>query len=114
MDVDGKKSSLAKMMYDILSNPKRQFQYKEHKQKVKERRYHLRPMEAASTHYVKMKAIGFEKKTERYGIGSHYCFTGDHILGLRIASRRFFCSCVGCKNKKSSPTVYERYRGPFK
>ncbi len=43
MEADGTKSSLAKMMYDILSNPKRQFQYKEHTQKVKERRYHLRP-----------------------------------------------------------------------
>jgi hypothetical protein len=42
MDADGTKSSLAKMMYDILRNPKRQFRYKEHKQKVKERRYHLR------------------------------------------------------------------------
>ena len=62
MDADGTKSSLAKMMYDILSNPKRQFRLKEHKQKVKERRYHLRPVEAAYNHNVKMKAVGFEKK----------------------------------------------------
>ncbi len=80
---------------------------------MKERRYHLRLVEAASTHNVKMKAVGFEKKKGRYGIGSHYCFTGDPILGLRIASRHFFCSCVGCKNKLSLPTVSERYSGPF-
>jgi hypothetical protein len=89
MDADGTKSSLAKMMYDILRNPKRQFRYKEHKQKVKARRYHLRLVEAASTHNVKMKAVGFEKKKGRYGIRSHYCFTGDPILGLKIASRHF-------------------------
>jgi hypothetical protein len=109
---DGTKSSLSKMMYDILSNPKLQFQLKEDKQKVKERRYHLRRVEATSTHNVKMKAVGFEKKG-RYGIGSHYCFTGDPILGLRIATCCFFCSCVGCKNELSSPTVSTRYSGPF-
>jgi hypothetical protein len=56
---NGEMSSLAKMMYYILSDPRRWFRYKEEDQKVKECRYHLRSMHAASTHNVKMKAIGF-------------------------------------------------------
>ena len=73
----------------------------------------MRPVEASSTHNVKMKAVGFEKKKGRDVIGSHYCFTGDPILGLRIASHCFFRSCVGCKNELSLPTVSKRYSGPF-
>ena len=62
MDINGEKVSLAGMMYDILSNPKRKFRYKDEKQKVTERGYHLRAVVEASTHNVKMIAVGFEKK----------------------------------------------------
>jgi len=114
MDINGVKVSLAKMMYAILSNPKRKFRYKDHEQKVSERRYHLRPVDdAATTHNVKMTAVGCEKKKGRYGIGSHYCFVGDPLLGLKIVTRRFFCVCEGCKSKLSSSIISERYSGPF-
>ena len=62
MDINGETVSLAGMMYDILSNPKRKFRYKDEKQKVTERGYHLRAVVEASTHNVKMIAVGFEKK----------------------------------------------------
>ena len=86
MDIHGTKVSLAQMMFTVLSNPKRKFQYKDHEQKVTERRYHLRPVEDASTHNVKMTAVGFEKKKGRYGIGCHYCFVGDPLLGLKLGT----------------------------
>ncbi len=56
---NGIKSSLAMMLYNILSNPKRKFRYKEEDQKVKERRYYYRPVDEATSHNIKMKAIGF-------------------------------------------------------
>ena len=69
---NGVKTSLAQMVHDILSNPNRKFRYKERDQKVKERRYHFRPVDAATSHNVKMKAIGFEKATGRNGIGLYF------------------------------------------
>ncbi len=56
--------------------------------------YHLRPVDEASSHYVKMKAIGFEKGSGRNGIGSHFCFIFDSLIGVKIAGRRFYCSCL--------------------
>jgi hypothetical protein len=35
--VNGMKTSLAKMLFDVLSNPKQKLRYKEDDQKVKER-----------------------------------------------------------------------------
>jgi hypothetical protein len=35
------------------------------------------------------------------------------MLGPRIAAQRFFCACEFCTDKFSSPTVAERYDGPF-
>ena len=87
---NGQKLSLAKMMYYILSDPRRKFRYKEEDQKVKERQYHLRSSNAASTHNVKMKAVGFDKWSGRNGISCHYCFMADPLLGLRLAVCRFF------------------------
>jgi hypothetical protein len=43
----------------------------------------------------------------------------DHIialwllLGMHLATRRFFCSCNGCKIKLSLSTIQEPYDGPF-
>jgi hypothetical protein len=72
--VNGMKTSLAKMLYDILSNPKWKFRQKEDDQKVKEQWYHFRPVDNASSHNVKMKAVGFKKGGGCNVIGSHYCF----------------------------------------
>ena len=78
-----------------------------------ERRYHLWPVDEATSHNVKMKAIGFKKATGQHGIGSHFCFIAGPLLGLCIAARQFFCSCNGCKTKLSLDTIEERYSGPF-
>jgi hypothetical protein len=110
---NGIKSSLAMMLYNILSNPKRKFRYKGEDQKVKERQYHYRPVDEATSHNVKMRAIGFNKAKGRYGIGSHFCFMADPSLGLHCATRRFFCSCNGCRTKLLFGTIDERYNGPF-
>jgi hypothetical protein len=113
IDINGVNVSLAKMMYDIPSNPKHKFRYMDHEQKVSKRRYHLKPVEEASTHNIKMTAVGFEKKKGHYGIGSHYCFVGDLLLGLKIVTQFFFCGCDGCKSKLSSPIISERYSRQF-
>jgi hypothetical protein len=60
-----------------------------------------------------MTAVGFEKRKDRYRNGSHYCFVGDPILGLKFATRRFICGCEGCKSKLSSPIISDRYSGSF-
>ncbi len=101
------------MLYNILSNPKRKFRYKEEDQKVKERWYHYWPVDEATSHNVKMKAIGFNKAEGRYGIGLHFCFMADPLLGLHCATCRFFCSCNGCRTKLLLGTIDERYNGPF-
>ena len=101
------------MVYDILSNEKRKFRLHENERKVMARRYHLRQVDEAKSHNVKMKAIGFDNKTKRSGIGAYYCFRADPLLGPRIAARRFYCSCAFCMNKLSLPTIEERYDGPF-
>jgi hypothetical protein len=62
MNSNGVKISLAEMVYDILSNPKCKFRLQELEQKIVERRYHLRPVDAAQSYNVKMKAIGFDTK----------------------------------------------------
>ena len=113
MNSDGVKMSLAEMVYDILRNSKRKFRLQESERKIVERRYHLRPVDAAQSHNVKMKAKGFDTKIKRSGIGSHYCFRADPMLGPCIAARRFFCECSFCANKFSSPNVSDRYSGPL-
>ena len=110
---NGRKISLAKLMYDILSNPKRKFRYKEEHQKARERQYHFWPVSNASSHNVKMKVVGFKRGGGRNGIGSHYCFMADPLLGIRLAARRFFCSCDCCMRKLSLGTIQDRYDGPF-
>jgi hypothetical protein len=77
---NGMKTSLAKMLYDIFSNPKWKFRYKKDDQKVKEQRYHFQPVDDASSHKVKMKAVGFKKGGGHSGIGSHYCLWLIHCL----------------------------------
>ncbi len=69
-------------------------------------------MEDASTHNVKMTVVGFEKKKGRYGIGCHYCFVGDPLLGIKMVAWCFFCGCQGCRNKQSNPNITTRYSGP--
>ncbi len=101
------------MMYDILSNPKHKFQYKDHEQKVCKRCHHLRPVEDASTHNIKMTAVGFEKRRGHNGIGSYYCFVGNPLLGLNFFTWCFFCGCEGCKSILSSPIISDRYSGSF-
>ncbi len=93
MNLDGVKTSLAEMVYNILSNTKSKFWLQESERKIVKRRYHLRTVEAAQSHNVKMKAIGFEKRIKQAGIGSHYCFCADPLLGPCIAARRFICGC---------------------
>jgi hypothetical protein len=70
-------------------------------------------VEDASTHNVKVTAVGFEKRKSHYGIGSYYCFVGNPLLGLNIVTRLFFYGCKGCKSKLSSPIISDRYSGPF-
>ncbi len=38
------------------------FRLKEEDPKIKERRYHLRPVEVACSHNVKMETVGFERE----------------------------------------------------
>ena len=111
--IDGEKLSLAKRVYDILSDPNRTFKNSTQKRKFKERRYQLRPVLSPRSHKLKMTAVGFPKGP-RSGIGSHYCFMADPDLGLQIACRRFFCGCQGCENRLNKPTWQERYNGPWK
>jgi hypothetical protein len=94
---NGFKMSLAEMMYNNLRDPKRKFRYKEADQKIKEKRYHLRPVDQASSHNVKMKAIGFEKGSGRNGIGSHFCFIANLLIGVKIAARRFIAAVWGAR-----------------
>ena len=58
---NGKKLSLDQMLHDILSSTKQKMRYKKVDQKVIEQQYHFRPVEDASSHNVKMKAVGFAK-----------------------------------------------------
>jgi hypothetical protein len=113
MDCNGIKSSLAKMVYNILSNSRRKFCLHQNERKVMDRRYHLRPVDEAKLHKVKIRTIGFDSKTKRSGIGSYYCFRADPLPRPRIAAWNFFCSCAACIHKLSLPTVAERYDGPF-
>ena len=53
------------------------------------------------------------RKKGCYGIGSHFCFVGDPLLGLKTVTRCFFCGCEGCKSKLSSAIISERYSRPF-
>ncbi len=107
------KTSLAKMLFDILSNVKRKFKLHDKHLKVMEFRYHFREVSEAKSHNVKMMAIGFKTKKKQLGIGSYYSFIADPLLRPKIAAHRFFCSCEFCSNKLSLPTVSERYDGPF-
>jgi hypothetical protein len=59
---------------------------------VKEHQYHVRSIDAASTHNAKMKAVGLDKGSGRNGILCHYCFMADPLLGLRLAVCQFFIS----------------------
>ncbi len=113
MYCNGMKSSLAKMLYNILSNSKWKFCLHQNERKVMARRYHLRPVDEARLHNMKMKLIGFDNKMKQSGIGSYYCFRADPLLRPRIAAQRFYCSCASCINKLSLPTVAERYDKPF-
>ena len=111
MDCNGVKSSLAKMVYNILSNVKQKFRLHKNERKVMARRYHLRQVEKAKVHNVKMKAIGFDNMTKQSGIGAYYRFRADPLLGPRIAAQRFYCSCAFWMNKLSLPTIAKRYDG---
>jgi hypothetical protein len=113
MVCNGMKSSLAKLVYNILSNSKQKFCLHQNERKVMARRYHLRPVDEAKLHNVKMKAIGFDSKIKQSAIGSYNCFRVDPLLGPKIAACKFYCSCAACINKLSLPTVAERYDGPF-
>ena len=97
------------MVYDILSHEKRKFRLHENERKVMARRYHLRQVEKAKVHNVKMKAIGFDNMTKQSGIGAYYRFRAVPLLGPRIAAQRFYCSCAFCMNELSLPTIEERY-----
>jgi hypothetical protein len=57
MDCNGMKSSLAKLVYNISSNSKRKFCLHQNERKVMDRRYHLRPVDEAKLHKVKIKTI---------------------------------------------------------
>ena len=60
-----------------------------------------------------MKAVGFKRGGGRNGIGSHYCFMADPLLTIHLATRRFFCSCDGCRRKVLLGTIQDWYDGPF-
>ncbi len=60
MDSNGLKTSLAKMLFDVLSKAKRKFKLHENDRKVMERRHHLREVSEAKSHNMKMTANGFE------------------------------------------------------
>ncbi len=70
-------------------------------------------MDDGSSHNVKMKAVPFKKGGGRNGIGSHYCFIADLLLGMHLATWIFFCSCNGCARKFSLSTIQEWYGGLF-
>jgi len=109
----GKKLSLAKRVYEILSDPNRTFSQSLDKRVFKERRYHHRPVSVANNHRLKMTAVGFPDE-KRSGMGSTYCFMADPDLGLKIAACRFFCGCKGCEKRYDLPSIEERYEGAAK
>ncbi len=86
MDCNEMKSSLTKMAYDILSNAERKLCLHKNERKVMARRYHLRQVDEAKMHNVKMKAIGFDNKTNQSGMGVYYCFRADPLLEPIIAA----------------------------
>ncbi len=83
MDSNGVKTSLAKIVFDILSNPKRKFKLHGNDQKVLE----CVPFEGiseAKSHNLKMKAIGFDTKKKQSVIRSDYSFIADPLFGQKL------------------------------
>ena len=122
---DGKRISLATVMYNALSNPARcngglkgttgrKSAKREQQAKIERRVYHVMhhgssdiPADAPiPVENCKWRAIGFNgKKEEKHnGINSHYHFYICPELGdSQVMARRIPCSCISCSQQLAIP-----------